>query len=197
LCQPLPDFDQPGEDQALARWGDDGLVPHDYLVDHATQETDVRPVSDLVWQQALATAAALTGPPAERLSALWSIGGTAYNQHELEHSLTAMRALTGSGDTAVAVNLGPLSGEMGQPDEAIAAYDQVIDTYREDPAPALREQVADALVGKAFEVMGRRDGPAAAISVYDQVSGCSDVVADGPRGRYPGLGRRMCGPTDS
>jgi hypothetical protein len=36
---------------------------------------------------------------------------------------------------------------MGRPAEELAAYQQVIDRYGDDPAPALREAVARATAG--------------------------------------------------
>jgi hypothetical protein len=44
----------------------------------------------------------------------------------------------------------------------------VIEHYRDDPAPALREQVATALVYKGYR-LGRLDRPVEAIAAYDQV----------------------------
>jgi TolA-binding protein len=59
-------------------------------------------------------------------------------------------------------------GELGRSADALAAYQQVIDRYGDDPAPALREQVAKALLNTGVElgVLGR---PADAVAAYQQV----------------------------
>ena len=51
----------------------------------------------------------------------------------------------------------------------VAVYDEVAARYGEDPTPALREQVADALHNKgvALGVLGRSDE---ALAVYDEVA---------------------------
>ena len=38
-----------------------------------------------------------------------------------------------------------------RPDEEIGAYDEVVSRYAEDPSPAVREQVAKALIGKRVQ----------------------------------------------
>ena len=48
---------------------------------------------------------------------------------------------------AVDIPGGP-AGELGRPADALAAFQQVIDRYGEDPAPDLREQVAAAMLRK-------------------------------------------------
>jgi tetratricopeptide (TPR) repeat protein len=60
------------------------------------------------------------------------------------------------------------AGELGRPADALAAFQQVIDRYGEDPAPALRERVAAALgnQGAMFSNLGRF---AEALAAYQQV----------------------------
>ena len=60
------------------------------------------------------------------------------------------------------------AGELGRPADALAAYQQVIDRYGDDPAPALRERVAAALYtqGVVFGNLGRF---AEALAAYQQV----------------------------
>ena len=59
-------------------------------------------------------------------------------------------------------------GQMGDNDKAIATYDQLIDTYRADTAPAIREKVANAMGNKGYRhgQMGDNDK---AIATYDQL----------------------------
>jgi tetratricopeptide (TPR) repeat protein len=69
----------------------------------------------------------------------------------------------------VAVDIpGGHAGELGRPADALAAFQQVIDRYGDDPAPALRERVAAALgnQGAMFGTLGR---PAEALGAYQQV----------------------------
>jgi tetratricopeptide (TPR) repeat protein len=60
------------------------------------------------------------------------------------------------------------AGELGRFAETLAAYQQVIDRYGEDPAPALRARVAAALYtqGVVFGNLGRF---AEALAAYQQV----------------------------
>jgi hypothetical protein len=46
-------------------------------------------------------------------------------------------------------------GELGRFAEELAAYQQVIDRYGEDPAPALRERVERATTSSS-DIRGRR-----------------------------------------
>ena len=65
-------------------------------------------------------------------------------------------------------NLGVVYRELGSSDEAVKASQRMIDDYGKYPAPALREQVAQALVNKGVElgVLGRSDE---AVNAYQQV----------------------------
>ena len=57
---------------------------------------------------------------------------------------------------------------MGRSADALAAYQQVVDRYGDDPAPALREQVAAALYNTGI-ALGKRGRPADALAAYQQV----------------------------
>ena len=59
-------------------------------------------------------------------------------------------------------------GVLGRSDDAVAAYDEVISRFGDDPAAALREQVATALDNKGTTLgqLGRSDDEVAA---YDEV----------------------------
>jgi tetratricopeptide (TPR) repeat protein len=60
------------------------------------------------------------------------------------------------------------AGELGRPADALAAFQAVIDRYGDDPAPALREQVAAALYSQGLRLaaLGR---PADALAAFQQV----------------------------
>ncbi|MBI5284913.1 MAG: hypothetical protein HY874_07435, partial [Chloroflexi bacterium] len=71
--------------------------------------------------------------------------------------------------TAKAVRYKALTlGELGRRDEALAAYDEVVQRYGEETETELRMQVAMALVNKGYQLreLGRRDD---ALAVYDEV----------------------------
>ena len=79
---------------------------------------------------------------------------------------------------AQALNLrGIALGQLGRPREALDAYQQVIDDYRDDPSPrhhrgrggpALREQVAKAMLNRGI-TLGQLDRPREALDAYQQV----------------------------
>jgi len=57
---------------------------------------------------------------------------------------------------------------MGNPDEEIAAFDKLIATYSSGTSPAIREQVAKAMVNKGF-VLGEMEKPDEAIATFDKL----------------------------
>ena len=65
-------------------------------------------------------------------------------------------------------NKGVALGALGRSTDELAVYDEVVARYSEDPAPALREQVAKALVNKgvALGALGRSTDE---LAVYDEV----------------------------
>ena len=78
-----------------------------------------------------------------------------------EHSETAAaRALF---DKAGALD------DRNQAEGALAAYDEVVRRFGESEAPALRERVATALVGKGGVALGALDRPAEALASWDEV----------------------------
>src|SRR5271156_1885788 len=68
-------------------------------------------------------------------------------------------------------NKGVVLGSLDRSDEALAAYEQVIADYGDDPAPALRKQIATAVVNKGvyLSLLGCSD---------DAVAGYQQVIAD-------------------
>jgi tetratricopeptide (TPR) repeat protein len=59
-------------------------------------------------------------------------------------------------------------GELDLPLDAIATYDEVVRRFGDDPAPALREQVAKALVSKGI-TLGQQGQPLDAIATYNEI----------------------------
>jgi tetratricopeptide (TPR) repeat protein len=66
------------------------------------------------------------------------------------------------------MNKGVAHGKADRPDEEIAAYDEVVRRFGDAQEPALREQVAKALVNKGV-AHGKADRPDEAIIAYDEV----------------------------
>ena len=92
----------------------------------------------------------------------------AYRWSRLQDAATAFDRARQSADSEIAAlagcNLGAVYRELGRSDDELAAYQRVIDDYGQDPAPALREQVATALGNKGVRsgVLGRSDDEEAA-----------------------------------
>ncbi len=57
-------------------------------------------------------------------------------------------------------------GQLDRPQEG--AYQQLVDDYRDDPSPALREQVARALYNRGV-ALGQLDRPQEALGAYQQL----------------------------
>jgi len=77
-------------------------------------------------------------------------------------------------------------GQLEQPQEAIAVYDEIDRRYGKDDTPGLREQVASALVNKG-NTLGQLAKPQEEIAVYDEIDrryGKDDT---------PGLRERVAG----
>src|SRR5205823_6518018 len=64
------------------------------------------------------------------------------------------------------LNLGIVLGRLDRPEDALAAYDEVITRYRDDPT--LREQVANALYNKGATLVGL-DRLEDALATFDEV----------------------------
>ena len=138
LCQPLPDLDRPTKEQALAQETPHGLAANDYVVDRVSRDPGHDQIPDVLWSHVLSAATS----PAE----IWSIGSAAHEEKALDYSLSAMRMLAEQGDVVASRNAAIVLRELGRGEEALAAYDEVVTRYGQDPAPALREQVANAWV---------------------------------------------------
>lgn len=98
----------------------------------------------------------------------------AYNSNQLEEAAlfweyAARTPAAGAVNSAQSIyNRGIALGQLGRYEEAIAAYDQLIAAYSQDPIPALREQVARAMSnrGIALAKLGRHEQ---VIDVCDQI----------------------------
>ena len=80
--------------------------------------------------------------------------------------------------------MGVLLGEVGRQEEAIAAYDELARRFGEDTDPALREQVAMALVNKGIRLwhLDRRT---------DQIAVCDEIVARYGEESEPGMSEKV------
>ena len=142
---------------------DDGVTAFDYAVRVRGAQ---RPQPDIpigVWEEAAASA---ESEEAEL------VGERAYGAGHRHVALDAFSAAASStqpevGATAL-YNKGVTLGLLGRSEEAVAVYDQVDSRYRDDPTPALREQVAKALVNKGYRLglLGRSEEE---VAVYDEV----------------------------
>ncbi|MGH4017726.1 MAG: trypsin-like peptidase domain-containing protein [Pseudonocardiaceae bacterium] len=164
VCEPVIARDL--YEQALVIRSTDGYVAHDYVVDQTVRDSQRPAVPDPVWEHALQTA---TGhEPAERSERMWAVGIAAHDEHATAHAITAMQTLAEAGDASALVNVGVLLGQLDRSEEELAVYDQVVDRFGQDPAPALREQVAKALFSKGYRLW-QLDRSEEAVAVYDQV----------------------------
>jgi tetratricopeptide (TPR) repeat protein len=140
-------------------------VAYDYVVRLVDTRPGARPPLSRTWEAAIQSA---TDAEAS------AVAIAAYQFGLLDEAATAFdRAWDSSTGQIAAVagnNLGVVLGELGRSEEEVAAYDQVLGRYGDDPAPALREQVARALVNKGVRlgVLGRSEE---AVAAYDQVLG--------------------------
>ena len=136
---------------------------YDYVIRLVRDKPGAEPPSDLAWDAAIETATAVKA---------FAVAVAAYSHSRLKDAATALnRARESSVDEVAAVagfNLGVVLGELGRSAEEVAVYDEVVARYGEDPAPALREQVATALRNKGVRlgVLGRF---AEAVAVYEEV----------------------------
>jgi tetratricopeptide (TPR) repeat protein len=175
----------------------------DYVVRLVRDKPGAELPRDASW-----TAAIDTAMDAQALA----VGTAAYRHARLEEAMDAFaRARESSVDGVASLagcNLGAVLGELDRSEEAVAVYDEVVARYGDASEPALREQVAGALVNKgvALGALGRSDeelvvyddvvaryGDAPEPALREQVAGSSrarDLPGGGDRGRHHGQGRR-------
>jgi tetratricopeptide (TPR) repeat protein len=141
--------------------GDHGYQAYDYAVRLVREQPAADPPRGPVWSAAIGSAT-----PDEA----FAVGVAAYAHSRLDDAVAAFRFARDSPSTNLAArakfNLGATLAELGRPQEALAAYEAVIDDYRDDPS--LREQVAWALHnrGMALGQLGRLQE---ALAVLQQV----------------------------
>ncbi len=146
-------------------------VAYDYVVRLIRSRPDAPDPVDVAWTAAVRTAGAdqATG-----------VALAAYRRDRLDDAVAAFRVAGESTDSETAAiagnNLGVVLGELGRAADAVTAYQQVIDRYADDPAPALREQTANALYNMGVD-LGVLDRSADAVAAYQQVI---DRYADDP-----------------
>ena len=135
--------------------------PYPYLVDADDDPTGhPRRIPDKAWTQALDRAT-----PDD----LDLIGRAAYLQHALPFSLAAWRALADQGSSEALFNMGVTLSQLDSQKDAIAAYDDLLNRFGGDPAPAVREQVARAMVNKGYILRYKLDSPEGAVDLFNKV----------------------------
>ena len=164
-CEPV--FSRALYEQALISKVAGGYTAHDYVVDQVVRDPNHYVIPDTVWKSAIQVST--SSPESDSRSRLiWSVGVAAYGERAFSYGLTAMRTLATAGDVNALFNTGVLLGELGQPDAEMAAYDEVVTRFGEATEPALREQVAKALVYKGI-TLGQLGRSEEAAGVYGQV----------------------------
>ena len=148
---------------ALLLQDDHGYRAYDYVIRLVHEQPTAEPPSDPVWATAIGSATS---------EEAYAVAVAAYAYSRLDDAAAAFRRAQDSSSTDVAalagVGLGVTLGQLDRPQEALAACQQVIDDYRDDPSPALREQVAAALLIRGIS-LGQLDRPQEALAAYQQV----------------------------
>jgi len=140
-----------------------GYQAYDYMVRLAHEKVGPVPPQDPVWAMAVANAT-----PAQA----FAVGLAAYVHSRLSDSASAFRWARESPNDEIASlagrNLGVVLGELGRSADAVAAYSDVANRFRDKLSPQLRVQVAAALVNKAIQlgVLGR---PMDEMATYEDV----------------------------
>jgi hypothetical protein len=129
---------------------DHGYQPYDYAVRLVREQPAADPPRSAVW-----TAAVGSATPDEA----YAVGVAAYGHSRLDDAVAAFRCARDSSSTARAasaeINVGVVLAKLGRPQEALAAYQRVIDDYGDDPS--LRELVK--LATPAFDKLRGAEGP--------------------------------------
>ncbi len=148
---------------ALLQRAGSSYEAYDYVIRLVRDKPGAEPPRDPAWVAAIETATVAEAS---------SVAVAAYSHSRLTDAATAFtRARDSSIDEVAAIagyNLGVVLGELGRSAEAVTAYEEVVARYGEDPAPALRERVAKALVNKGV-VLGELGRSAEAVTAYEEV----------------------------
>ena len=145
----------------LLQWEAGGYAAYDYVVRLTKERPDAQAPVDSVWAEALQSA---HDAQAE------AVGFAAYEWSRLADAADTFDRARQSADRAVSAyagsNLGVIYGKLNRPDEALAAFQRVVDDYGSDPA--LGEQVANALYNQGVE-LGARGREDEALAAYQRV----------------------------
>ena len=110
---------------------DQGYQAYDYVIRLVREQPGADPPRDQVWTAAIGSA---------NPEQAFVVAVAAYDHSRLDDAAAALRRARDSSSPDLAawagVNLGVVLGELGRLQEALAAYQQLIDDYRDDPAPA-------------------------------------------------------------
>ena len=146
---------------ALLLQDDHGYRAYDYVIRLVREQPTAEPPRDRVWTAAIGSAT-----PEQA----FVVAFAAYVHSRLDDAAAALRRARDSSSPDLAawagVNLGVVLGKLGRLQEALAAYQQLIDDYRGDPG--LREQVGQALLNRGIR-LGQLDRPQEALAAYQQL----------------------------
>jgi tetratricopeptide (TPR) repeat protein len=138
-----------------------GYEAFDYVVQLVRDKPSAEPPREPSWSVAVQTAT-----DAQAMS----VAISAFEYLRFTDAVTAFARARESSSAEVnataGYNLGVTLGRLGRSAEAVAVFDDVVDRFGDDPA--LREQVARALVSKGVR-LGELGRSAETIAVYDEV----------------------------
>jgi tetratricopeptide (TPR) repeat protein len=140
-----------------------GFQAYDYLVRFVAGQPTGSAPRDPVWASALEE---ISGSQALAVGIVADAYGRRYDAVKAfeiaQKDPTDVTAAIGGVDLGIAL------GDVDRPDEALAAYDEVVSRFGESPGEELREQVAKALFNKGVQ-LGKLDRSEEAIAAYDEV----------------------------
>jgi len=136
---------------------------YDYIIRLVRDKPGAEPPPDPTWTAAIETATAAEA---------FAVGVAAYDHSRLTDAVTAFTCARESSVDGVAAvagfNLGLMLRELGRSADEVAVLEEVVARYGEDPAPALRELVARALVNKGV-ALGELGRSADEVAVFEEV----------------------------
>jgi tetratricopeptide (TPR) repeat protein len=158
--------------QALITKVAEGYVANDYVLDQVVRDLNHPPIPDSVWEHSLRAATSSAEP-----SRLWEVAAAAQRERAFAYGLTAMQTLADAGDVRALAKTGFLRAELGQLNEAVGIYDEVVARIGEAPWVDLPQYVAVSLVNKgvALGELGRMEEAA---EVYDEVMARFEAASD-------------------
>jgi tetratricopeptide (TPR) repeat protein len=147
----------------------DGYEANDYVVDHIARQHDRPAIDRPLWEAALRVALS-----EQQILRLWRVGLAASEEGQHEVALSAMTVLDevqGAEDIAAMGVLyvkGFALGKLERHEEALAAYEKVVERFGKTEEPELSELVAKALVEKGV-ALGRLRRAADERAAYREV----------------------------